>query len=232
MNRLHKWNVRVPVMLLLLLVLGAALTGCNKAPGAEELLTTAAQKLADAETVQFAVEREGAAPEVDLGLLTVGLLGAQGAYQSPDTAFANVSMDAGGTVSEAEVLWTGGEVMFRFPPLINSFTAVDLGDSFNPPDMFAADSGVPKLLEGLDNVTVVGEDDVDGVAAWHITGSESKERVAELMGFDVPDELNQVQVWVDRNTGELLRVRIDLNDGSAWVVDFFGYGEPVEIPSP
>lgn len=212
--------------------LAVLVVGCQQAPTAEEVLNSASEKMASVSSLQFSLERQGDPAVIDLGLLQPGLVSAAGVYQSPDQVHATLRLDMGGSVSEGEVLWATDGTFAKLPPLMPNFTSFDLGDAFNAPGIFSAETGLPGILTQLENPTMVGEEDVDGVATYHVSGQANGENLTGLTGAPLAEGAATVDVWVAKDTNYVVRAQVTESDGNGWLLDFFGFDEPVEIPTP
>lgn len=131
-------------------------------------------------------------------------------------------------VTDAEVLWVTEGIFLRLPPLV-----ADMGEAFDAAQIFSADSGIPYVLvEVLNDPSLVGEEDIEGVPTYHITAQASGEDLRGLVGGAVAPGDAAVDLWVDTATSEVVRVAVAESDGNGWQLDLFGYGEPVDIPTP
>ncbi len=214
----------------LLLVVGTA--GCRRKPTAIELLTAAANNLSTAQSLRFSIERQGAPIEIPLPLVTVGVVGADGAYQAPDNIHAVVRTQVGDSQPEADALWRGGQSYFKFPPFLVSYIPLDLGQSFNVPAIFSTNLGIPAMLLRLNNVNVGDVEEINGENIYRITGTANGEDLAGMTGSTLAPGEATVEAWVSKDARQLERVIVTESDGNGWVIDFFGYNEPVEIPTP
>jgi len=209
------------------------LAGCGGSqPTAADLLSDSAEAMSNVETLQFAITREGD-PFVLIPEQNISALGAEGAYQAPDSVHATLKVQMGSLVGEADVVWNADGSFYKLPPLINSYAPLDLGDTFDPVMIFDTEVGIPFILtNGLNNATIVGEEDLDGVATYHISADAAGSTIANLIGGAAVEGSVGIDVWLDKETKQLVNITITEGDGSRWIVDLFGYGEPVEIPSP
>ncbi len=223
---------RLPVLAMLIAAL-ALLVGCGGGQlTAADILTQSADAMAGIDSVQFAIERQGEGLSISLTpTMNVLLLGATGGYQAPDSATAAVRVNAAGMVAEAEMLWQGGETFYKLPPLVAAFTPVEL-TGFSISDIFNAEVGIPAILRALENPTLVGEEDVDGVTAYHITAATDGEMISGLVGGAVQPGPATLDLWIAKDTMYVIRITIAEEGENGWLVDFFGYNEPVEIPTP
>jgi len=223
-------RVMLAVGVISALILLAACGGGGVTP--EQLLADSAQAMKDVQTVQWAIEHEGEPIVLDP---TQGLtaLSATGSYQAPSSVYAMVKVQAGSIVAQAEVLWTADGAFFKLPPLRPNFGPIELPGTFNPADIFNEEVGIPHVLtEVLTSPTLAGEEDLEGTATYHLTAQAAGEDLSGLVGGAVAEGTATVDLWINKDSKELVRVIVTEADGSTWTVDFFSYGEPVEIPTP
>ena len=221
--------------IILLSVLGSALmlAACGGgAPATEVLLLQAADAMGEVETLQFVLERTGEAVMIDpdTGL---SMLGANGVYRAPDSVYAVVTGEVMNMVVEAEVLWLADGIYFKLPPLLPDFTPIDLEATFDAANIFAADTGLPYVLtKELQGLKLVGEETIEEFNTYHITAQAEGQKLNTLVGPIVLSDMATVDVWIDKATGNVVRFQITEDDESGWLLDFFAFDEPVEIPSP
>src|SRR5216110_1943284 len=103
--------------LLLALTCLIVLAGCQSGPTAQDILGKAAQNMTQAKSLKFTIERTGPPVQVKLGNTSVGVTGADGAYQAPDKVYAKVKAQVAGLVTEGEVLWQPSGPLFKHPML-------------------------------------------------------------------------------------------------------------------
>ncbi|NDJ51970.1 MAG: LppX_LprAFG lipoprotein [Chloroflexi bacterium] len=199
---------------------------------AEDVLAQSALRMSDIDTVQFALERQGAPVGLDLGAGTVNILGAVGSYQSPNQAVATIRVELSGLISEADVLWQGEDIFLQFPPLIPEFTPVELDATFDIAQLFAQDVGIPFVMtQALSETELVGTEDIEGVPSHHITAQADGESIAALVGGVLNPGDVDLDIWIDTQTFEVVRLLITEADESTWTVDLFSYDDAVEIPT-
>lgn len=213
-----------------LLVVALVACGAGK-PTAEEILRRAADTMAATQTLQFILEREGEPIQLE-AMMNAAILSAQGAYQAPDSVYATVKVNAQGIVAEAEVLWLPGGIFYKLPPLIPNYKPIALEGAFDAAAIFDAEVGLPHILIGLANPKLVGEEDVEGTMTYHVSAQAEGSDLANLVGGAVPPGPTAVDIWVAKDTYEVVRVVLTEEAGNKWLLDFYGFGEPVEIPAP
>ena len=217
---------------LLLGLFGAiAFTACGGGqpdPGA--LLDEAADVMADVESLTFELFREGEPLELDLGVpLEVALLGAEGLYSAPDTVYAIATISPGPT--EAQVWWSplGTFVnLAAFPTTLQ----VNFEDSFNAVDIFDEEVGLPAILRGLEEPEFVGEGPIEDVQSYQISAASDGEDLSNLVGGALEPGPMSIDVWVTKDTKEVVHITITEENGDRWLIYFTDFNIEVEIPQP
>jgi hypothetical protein len=104
---------------------------------------------------------------------------------------------------------------------------------FNPVLLFAA-TGIPEVLRtGFQNGQVVGREKIQIRDVIHLKGEVSGAKLNPLAGSTLKPELTYpVDVWIDEQSGNPLRIHVTESEGNGWLVDLFGANEPVHVPSP
>lgn len=222
------------VVLTLTAGLMIVLAGCASGPTPEELLAQGAAALSETESLQFTIERQGDPLTAQFGPgISGGIVTAEGVYQAPDSVYATVGVQVGSLMVNTEVIWNADGTFVKAPPLMPDYTPLDLGGTFEVSTFFSAD-GLPHLLtEDLTGVSMVSNnEDLEGVATYHLSGTLDAAHVGELVGTEMTGTAT-VDVWIEKDSGHIVRIVVVEEDGtSGWTIDLFGYGEPVEIPSP
>lgn len=215
----------------LLVLVALLLAACGGGDlSVEEILQESAATMSNTESVSFIIERIGEPVLLD-PTLGASMVGAEGVYRAPDSAYAVVKVEAGSIVAEAEVLWIPDGVYFKLPPLLPDYTPLNIGDTFSISSIFSSDSGIPAVFTNLTAPELVGEEDIDGIATYHITATEDSENISSIVGGAVVSGEVTVDIYIDKKTGEVVRLSVLEADGNSWVIDFFDYGQPVEIPA-
>lgn len=219
-------------VLAFVLFAGLVLAACGGGqPTAQELLARAADSIAQAESLQFTLEREGDPIPLE-AMMNAAVLSAAGAYQAPDSVHATVKVSAQGMIAEADVLWLPDGILFKLPPLIPDYMQIELEGAFDAAAIFDAEVGIPKILTSFQAPQLLGEEDLDGVATYHISAQADGSDLSNLVGGAVQPGPAAVDVWVDKRTGDVVRIVITEESGGKWLLDFFAFNEPVEIPVP
>jgi hypothetical protein len=212
------------------------LSACSGgAANPQELLVKGADAMGQAQTLKFSIERQGDPISLDVAPgMSADLLGVEGAYQAPSSVHAAAKVQVGGNVGEADILWTADGAYVKLPPLLTSYTPINLEGKLDAADIFSTEIGIPYIMkEKLIDPALNGEENLDGVATYHITATAKGEDLGGTIGGTSlePGDAT-VEVWIAKDTSQVVRILVTETNGSIWTVDFFDYGQPVEIPTP
>jgi len=99
--------------------------------------------------------------------------------------------------------------------------------------LFGAE-GIPAVLKGgVQNPKLVGEEKIEDVDTYHLSGEADGKVLAPLTaGALTEGTLYPVDVWIEKATSNLVRVHITEPENNGWLIDVFGFNEPVEITAP
>jgi outer membrane lipoprotein-sorting protein len=220
--------------LFFIVIAAVLLTSCGgRQPTAAEILAQSAETMTQVDSLKFYIERQGEPVQINVGMGVASVVSADGVYRAPDNVYAVAKVELSGAVAEAEVLWITDGIYLTFPPFLNDFTPIDLSEIFDAAEIFSDAEGIPYVLRDvLSEAELVGEEDVEGITTYHITGTAEGEELGGLVGGVVAPGTATVDVWIDKETSEVARITLSEADGNGWLLDFYDYGEPVEIPTP
>jgi len=241
MNPHHR--ARALVLLAAVSLVAAACGGDEAAPGSTvapdtvSILSAAAEAMGSVDTVRFSIERGGAPVFIDIGAALGDLLefkAAEGRFAKPDSADALVTVNAGGFNTQVGALAVDGRIWLSF--LGSDWQPAPPSYQFDPASLFDPDQGFRQLfIDGLDDVSLLGEEERDGIATYHIRGAAGEERVEVITASLVKDQGVDLDAWIDRKTGRLVDAffTTQVNDGTAtWTLTFRDYGADVAIEAP
>jgi outer membrane lipoprotein-sorting protein len=224
--------IKRAVIVLLALTLGSALAACGGGElTAEEILNQAADAMSEVESLRFTIEHEGE-PVILNQQMGAAMISAEGAYQAPDSVYAKVRVQAGSIIAEAEAVWLAEGAYLKLPPLLPTYTPIDLGETFDAAAIFDSETGLPQILRDLSDPTLVGEEDLEGVSAYHITAQADGEKLSNLVGGALEAGPATLDVWIEKGSMQVAQVTITEASGSVWTIYFYDFGDEVEIPTP
>ena len=188
------------------------------------------------QSVHFAVSLSGAPVPLDATGLTV-LNAMEGDLKRPDAVLALLDVTVGGAVAEIRTVSLEGR-QYITNPITRAWQCLDPGAAFDPAVLFAPDGGIEALLQdGLDEVELVGVEELDGRPSYHLRGSIAGEKLQPISGGLLGAGPVQVELWADQET--LRASRLQLTDAAAdpaaptvWTLTFSDYDKAVEVRAP
>jgi hypothetical protein len=181
-------------------------------------------------TVQFSLTREGEPLVLDpsLGALFIS---ATGEYQAPDTVHANVKADISENVIALDFLWLP-EGVYMTNPLTGQYIEQPFEIPLDPRALFDPQVGLSRILVSkIDGPEFVGREQIDGQESIHLRGKTDAETVTIILPIEIAGEF-VLDIWLDASSNQILSIQITEENGDTSSMDFFGYGEPVDIPLP
>ena len=192
----------------------------------------AARSMGEVTSVLFHLERSGAPVFID-EFESLALDEVDGRYKAPSSAEAVLTVTVDGSLKtqlgakalDGEV-WLTNPVTGRFEPLDSS---IDI----DPTAFFDPVNGWRPLLAGLEDATLVGEEDRDGTR-YHIRGTAPADRMEAITAGLVEQELT-IDFWVRRDTGLVTATEFSTTfrgETTDWVLELEDYGEEFDIEPP
>jgi hypothetical protein len=221
-------------MLLLLLFTACSQDEAEPAPTAtpspEQYLENAAQAMSTISTVQFSLTREGTPLVLDSDL-GANFISATGEFEAPGKVHANVKADISEFVTAFDFLWLP-EGVFMTNPLTGQYMEQPLELPLNPNALFDPEVGLSSILvTRIEEPVLVGYEQLDGQETIHLRGKTDAETVKIIAPIDITGEFD-LDFWLDAATSQIIRIQITEANGAITAMDFSGYGDPVNIPSP
>jgi hypothetical protein len=219
--------------LLAAVVLGLA--GCGgggaKGPPATQIVA-AATKATSAERSFHFVYDEQHGPASKKGL---HLIFAEGDVVLPGKVKADVQGTLLGLPLRSALVVVGGRYYLR-NPFTQAWQTVDVAT--NPVAFFDPAKGVLAVIAGATQVKSAGSEKIAGQDAYHVKGKVPVSAISPILGNPPSPKLVDVDLWIDKQSSRLLRVRIsgpvESGDpsGAVRTVDLSGYGKAVVIKPP
>jgi lipoprotein LprG len=204
-------------------------------PTPAELAASIGRATAQATSLGFDVTVAGPPVYTDSSRL-FALTAMDGAVKRPDGVLATLKLQSAAGLTEVRTVSTGGR-QYLTNPLTRAWQCVEPGQLFDPATLFEPGQGFEALLQdGLQNVTLVGEEQLGGRANIHLRGTLDAARLQAISGGLLGAGPVQTDVWADKQT--LRASRLTLVDTPAggepvtWTLTFDGYDEPVDVRAP
>lgn len=196
----------------------------------ETLLTKAVDEMTHLQSVRFVLLRDGDPVLLDTAL-GARFTRASGEYRAPAEVHAVVNATVGSAVLTIEVLWLPAGV-FATNPLTGVYARVSGPITLDAPALFAAE-GLPETLKsGLRALSFVGSENLDGRDAYHLRAETDGARLKPLTGGVLVEGTHTLDLWIDRSSSHLLRLRDRDPSGSGWKLDLTAQNMRVDIPLP
>jgi hypothetical protein len=222
------------VAAIVLLALGSILSAQagrgNASP--QEQLNRAADAILRLKSAQFTLTREGAPAFLD-EKAGITFTAAQCSYAAPDRVSCNVKISSkNGTILQLTRVWVP-EGTFQSNPLTRQFGKAPADSSFNGVLLFAR-AGIPEILRtSVQKPQLVGTVTIRDKSTQHFKGEVRGEKINPLIGSTLkPDLLYPVDLWMEDQSANPVRVHVTEPAGNGWLIDIFAVNEPVDIPTP
>jgi hypothetical protein len=193
-------------------------------------------------TFDLNVSRTGAEYFIETDLGSLRLDRAEGQYIAPDQLGIQVQVAQGRLAIVAEVFAQGSQQFVRAIFTRNQWTPETLVDGFNAADVLSTeDNGFARALRSLQQLTLVGEADLDdGTPVYHLTaeadGPQLSALVVNLITMDGPVGLNLYLRRADLLPARFVATQIatasDPAGPTTWTIDVFNYGAAARYSPP
>lgn len=195
-----------------------------------EYLGRAAKVFEGLQSVQFKLQHTGEPVVLDKQL-GAKFLEAAGAYQAPGQLFAQVKVEAMGSLFTLKMLWRPeGALMTN--PITGMYGPQPAGMPLAPLALFDTATGISHLLAAeIQNLQIAGIEEVEGAQLRHFTGDVSALALKTILPGTLADANLKIDLWVQVDNDRLARIQVTAA-GSETQLEFFGHNEPVEIPVP
>jgi hypothetical protein len=236
------------IVLLLVLVLAACNGNGNddesEDADPQELMNEAAQQIDDAETFQIQLKVEGA--PVSLNAESIGVAmdlnfkSAVADFVSPDRLGGNVEVQLEDSVVDFVVRVIGEEQYVQLPSLLGGgWQNVRFLSDFNPSQL-VGDAGIAAALRSVQNVELVGEEELDGLPVYHLRGTIEAGLVrAVTVGLIGTEEGSlPIDLYIRRRDNRLETFRIvepaaeEGGDTTTWTISLYDYNEDMSVEVP
>lgn len=228
----------------LVLLLAWLLTACGGAaqptptptPTPAEISAAVGSATQAAESVHFAISLAGKPVFADASGIFV-LNSMEGDLKRPDSVLAVLSVTASGAVAEIRTVALAGQ-QYITNPITRDWTCLAPGSAFNPAILFDPQQGVEHLLQtGLDDVSLVGVEDIGGAPHYHLRGTIAGDKLQPIsMGLLGAGPV-AVDLWADQASMRASKLVLvdsasDPSAPSTWTVTFSDYGKTIDVRAP
>ena len=232
-------EAKTTLVLICLFISSAWVKGSQQLnPGAgSDAIQSALNRTADAilalKSARFSLRREGPPAFLD-EKNGITFTTADCGYAAPDRVSCNVKVALkNGTIVQLTRVWVP-EGAFQSNPLTRQFGRVPAADTnFNGVLLFTR-RGIPAILKtAVQKTQVVGREKIDNAGVLHLKGEVSGEKLNPLLGSTLNgDGTYPVDLWLDEKSGNPARLHVAEPEGKGWLIDIFGIGDAIDIPTP
>jgi hypothetical protein len=234
-----------PVLLVLVVLFVMTLGGCGAetevaptptaTPSPTSLLEMASRRLAETQSVHFKLNVEGET-YIDSGK-TIRLIGAEGDLQRPDRVRTTFQAEVMGRAISLQLI-TIGDRSWTTNILTGEWGDAPLEFAYRPDILFSTQDGIGPVMGRVENVTQLDDEEIEGRDAYHLQASVDQSVVGPLTYYTINGSPVSVDLWIDRETYDLLRARLaeppapDRPHPAVWTLDLSHHGEEITIEPP
>lgn len=229
--RRDRGRVFLPLGVILLVGLATACGGGEQQPSAKDIVERAAGATQAQKSFHFVFDEKNG-PTSTSG---VHLVFAEGDIVVPDKVKADVSGTFQGVPLRSRLVVVAGRYYLNDP---FSGKWREVSANTNPVAFFDPAKGVLAVITDATQLEFVGTEKVGGADAYHLKGKTTVGSIAPLLGNPPGTRLVDVELWVDKETDLLARLRlsgqVEKGDpaGAVRTVEISRYGVVVPIVPP
>ncbi|HEV2106788.1 MAG TPA: LppX_LprAFG lipoprotein [Thermomicrobiales bacterium] len=241
-----RWLVLMPIVSLLLAACGgeddevnmsaAATATAGAALTAQQILALASDRLDATETVHFGLDIDGRTfiDEDD----TIQILSAEGNLKRPDRVQASFAANLLARANVTIRIITVGAVTWWTDLVSGEWTLAPPEIGYDASILFDHEIGLAPVLRTFSDARRVPDEEIDGIPAFSVAGSMPRERIDAITAGTLSGDQVDVQVWIERATGNILRVVVRESEDvpeaerATWTLNISRHDEPVTIEPP
>lgn len=205
-------------------------------PTVSEILATSSQRMASTQSLRFRLGVDGVT-YVD-NAKTIQLLEANGELQRPDRVHARfkIKIKPGVTLS-TEIISISGQT-WATNLITGNWGAAPEEFSYDPSVLFDNQGGVGPVMNKVTDPQIVGMEEIDGKASYHVTGTVTEEVVGPVTSSTMHGSPVAVDVWIDARTFDLLRAKLaepasaDNAHPATWTLDLYDQNKKITVEPP
>lgn len=235
--------VKITSVLIILMVVLTACGGSDSDSGTiddpvgvDEVLQNASQRLAETETMHFAMDVDGKTLIDPAG--TMQLLSAKGMMERPNKVDVEFQLRVLGAQTVSIRMITIGDESWTTDIVTGKWVTAPDEFGYNPSILYDNQNGLGPVMGKLDDAEVAGTEEIDGRAAYHITGHTSQGVIRPLTSGTMKGDPIGIDLWIDGETWDILRLIVrepedSGNDEPAtWTMNLSDHNQEVDIEAP
>jgi hypothetical protein len=199
------------------------------------LLAAASARLAETPSVHFTLGVEGET-FIDSGG-TIRLVGAEGDLVRPDRVRTTFQAEILGRTISLQLI-TIGDKSWTTNVLTGDWEVAPVEFAYRPGILFSTQDGIGPVMGRVENVERLEDEEIDGRPVYHLQSVVDQSVVGPLTYNTIRGSPVTVDLWIDRETNDLLRARMSEPPGddrphpAVWTLDLSHHGEDVAIEPP
>ena len=205
-------------------------------PPAVDILGRASARIAETETIHFTLDIEGET-YIDDGN-TIQLLEAEGDLVRPDRVSTEFKIKVAIPTLTIRLIKIGDRA-WSTNPVTGNWGEAPPEFSYDLGILFDTEDGLGPVMGKLRDPQLLADEEIDDRQAHHVAGTVDLAVIDPITGHTMDGSPVAVDIWTDRATDDLLRVRLaepntDENDEAAatWTLDLSDHGKQVTIEPP
>lgn len=230
---------RILNLLLSLLVVGsisAPAVLAEDTPNVYDVLTNAADRLADTDNMEFTMALEGTT-YVD-ELKTIQLLGAEGVMQRPDKVDVTFTAMVLGRQQISIRMINIGDDSWITDILTGQWVTSPPEFGYNPSILFSDEQGLGPVIGRMNDPEIVGSEKINDRDTWYISATADGDVTEAMTSGTMRGSVQKLELWIDKETNDILQIRIseptdeDLEDPATWTLTLSEHDKDVTIEQP
>jgi outer membrane lipoprotein-sorting protein len=215
----------------------------NELPGTAEpdqdpatILVNASTQIANIQSLRFTLEVTGTTNIDDTG--TIQLLSARGTLKRPNLVDVQFQVRLLGAQTASIRMITVGDQSWTTDLISGNWGPAPKEFGYDPSRLFDTQDGLGPIMGKIANPELIGEEEVNGRAVWHIRGSVPQSVIGPITADTMRGDTIPFDIWIDRETNDPLRIQLaeprdqGIDDPATWVMDLRDHDKPVTIEPP
>lgn len=238
------WRSHAPLQWLLVVSLLVILAACGaNAPAptpvdtatAAEILARASSRLAETPSAHFSLDVAGETFIDTTG--AIRLVGAEGDLVRPDKVSVQFQAEVVGRTISIQLI-TIGDSSWTTNILTGDWEPAPLEFAYQPDILFSTQNGIGPVMGAVTDARRLDDEDLAGRPAYHVQGNVEQDVVGPLTYYSMRGSPVTVDLWIDRETNDLLRAQLAEPPGddrprpAIWTLNLSHHGEEFTIAPP
>jgi hypothetical protein len=202
----------------------------------QQILQNASKKLAETPTIRFELKIDGDT-FIDNDQ-TMRLLEAKGILVRPDRVQTEFKLKVLGTVTISTSLIIVGSERWSTDLITGSWGPAPEEFGYDPGILFDNQQGIGPVMDRVQNATRLENEKIDDKDCFHLQAELDPAIIEELSSGNLTGSPVTADLWIDRETFDVLRVRlaepdtVKDRDPATWTLDFSDQGKDLKVEPP